>query len=365
MPYFANSVPVTLLTGFLGSGKTTLLSTLLKSPELSRTAVIINEFGEVGLDHSLMEHSDDKIVELQSGCICCTIQNDLRKTLKNLIRRRYRGGGLERVVIETTGLADPVPIIHTLMTAPDLVAAYQLETVITLVDAVNGSSTLDLHTEAVKQAAMAEKLVISKTDLMDGEAVGELVRRLQALNPAASIFCGQPTETGAPSFLTGGGYDPFNRSEDARNWLQAELYTANEYAHHHDHNLNRHGDNIHAFALTHDQPIRRFAFEMFLDMLTMSLGPKLLRTKGIVNVLGEDSPAVIHGVQQIFHPVRWLDRWPDSDHRTRIVFITVGTPKEEVEHFFRILIDAAERVLGEMKDEPKRRRGFRRKSVTA
>jgi len=353
LPYFPDAVPVALLTGFLGSGKTTLLSTLLRDPAFAKTAVIINEFGEVGLDHSLIECSNDNIVELQNGCICCTIQNDLHETLRRLIGRRNGGAGFDRVVIESTGLADPVPIIHTLMTAPDLVPLYQLDTVITLVDAVNGAATLDAHPEAVKQAAMAQTLVVTKTDLIDKGTVRGLVTRLRELNPAATIELGQPQENDASSLLmAGGGHDPYKQSEDARTWLQAECYASEKHDHHHDYNVNRHGDDINAFVLTYDRPNRRFAFEMFLEMLAANLGPQLLRTKGILNIRNEGRPAVIHGVQQIFHPVRWLERWPDQDRSSRLVFITKGASRDEVDGFFQTLIGAVEDVVEDLKVDP-------------
>jgi G3E family GTPase len=349
MSHLPNTVPVSLITGFLGSGKTTLLSALLKMPEMTNTAVIINEFGDVGLDHSLVEHSDENIVELQSGCICCTIQDDLHQTLQSLIARRYVGSGFDRVVIETTGLADPVPIIHTLMTSPELQSLYHLDSVVTVVDAVNGSHTLDTHRESCKQAAMAERILLSKTDLVSKDVREELIDRLHHINPAAKILTGRPPELSVSDLFGEEGYDPFKKTEDVRSWLQAEAYQRQEHEghHHHHHNVNRHNNKIESFAITHEQPIHGLAFEMFIEIMAAKVGPQLLRMKGIVNVKGEDRPAVVHGVQHIFHPVQWLDQWPDEDHRTRLVIITQSIKKEVIEGFFNTLIAAMDEACSD------------------
>ena len=339
-------IPITVITGFLGSGKTTLLSALLKKKEMAHTAVIINEFGEVGLDHALIESSDENIVELQSGCICCTIRGDLHKTLISLKDKMANGtiSVFDRVVIETTGLADPVPIIHTLMTSFDLQGIYTLDGVITLVDAVNGENTLDTQQEAVKQAALAEIIILSKTDLVDSKKQESLIRRLQGINQAVNIITSDNGNVSVSEIFGFGTYDPEHKSRDVKEWLAAEKYQEeHNHKHHHHHNdVNRHGENIQAFAMTADRPVNMTVFSLFLELLTAQVGPDLLRVKGIINIAGEKRPAVIHGVQHIFHPVHWLDAWPDKDVRTRLVFITRNMQKQQVEVFFQSLMGVTE-----------------------
>ena len=332
-------IPITVITGFLGSGKTTLLSSLLKKQEMTNTAVIINEFGEVGLDHALIEHSDESIIELQNGCICCTIRGDLKKTLLDLLRKKSEGeiNAFNRVVIETTGLADPVPIIHTLISSFDLQKSYLLDGVITLVDAVNGENTLNLQEEAVKQVAMAERIIITKTDLVDRNTKVSLIKRLSLMNPSIKIISSNFGEVSIPELLGFGAYDPYSKSKDVTAWLAAEEFE-NDHHHHHQIDVNRHDDRIQAFAITTDEPVNPMAFAFFRDLLTANMGSDLLRLKGIINIVGKDFPAVIHGVQHIFHPVQWLDSWPDKDRRTRLVFITRNIKKDEIEKFFNALL---------------------------
>lgn len=300
-------IPITVITGFLGSGKTTLLSSLLKKQEMTNTAVIINEFGEVGLDHALIEHSDENIIELQNGCICCTIRGDLKKTLVGLLRKKFEGeiDAFNRVVIETTGLADPVPIIHTLISSFDLQKSYILDGVITLVDAVNGENTLDLQEEAVKQVAMAERIIITKTDLVDRNTKVSLVKRLTLINPSTKIISSNFGEVSIPELLGFSAYDPDSKSKDVSAWLAAEKFEKDH--HHHQIDVNRHDDRIQAFSITTDEPVNAMAFAFFRDLLTANMGSDLLRLKGIINIAGKDFPAVTHGVQHIFHPVQWLD----------------------------------------------------------
>ena len=332
-------IPITVITGFLGSGKTTLLSSLLKKQEMTNTAVIINEFGEVGLDHALIEHSDESIIELQNGCICCTIRGDLKKTLVDLLRKKSEGeiNAFNRVVIETTGLADPVPIIHTLISSFDLQKSYLLDGVITLVDAVNGENTLNLQEEAVKQVAMAERIIITKTDLVDRNTKVSLIKRLSLMNPSIKIISSNFGEVSIPELLGFGAYDPYSKSKDVTAWLAAEEFE-NDHHHQHQIDVNRHDDRIQAFAITTDEPVNPMAFAFFRDLLTANMGSDLLRLKGIINIVGKDFPAVIHGVQHIFHPVQWLDSWPDKDRRTRLVFITRNIKKDEIEKFFNALL---------------------------
>ena len=331
-------IPVTVITGFLGSGKTTLLSSILKKKELQKTAVIINEFGEIGLDHALIEHTDENIVELQSGCICCTIQGDLNKTLIDLFEKMMNGkvSSFNRILIETTGLANPVPIIHTLMSSIELIRIYSLDGVITVVDSINGEKTLDLHEESLKQLALAEKIILSKTDIVDKDEIKSLVYRIKEINPVSQIIFSKFGNIPLEEIFGLGAYDPYKKSADVKNWLAAEKYKDKKHHHHHD--VNRHNENIRAFSMMSENPVNMIAFSFFRDMITAALGANLLRMKGIVNIAGEERPAVIHGVQHIFHPVQWLETWPDNDRRTKLVFITQNIKKEQIEDFFRPLM---------------------------
>jgi len=333
-----NQIPVTVITGFLGSGKTTLLSSILKKKEMQKTAVIINEFGEIGLDHALIEHTDENIVELQSGCICCTIQGDLNKTLIDLFDKMMNGkvSSFNRILIETTGLANPVPIIHTLMSSIELIRIYSLDGVITVVDSINGEKTLDLHEESLKQLALAEKIILSKTDIVDKDDIKSLVYRIKDINPVSQIIFSKFGNIPLEEIFGLGAYDPYKKSADVKNWLAAEKYKDKKHHHHHD--VNRHNENIRAFSMMSENPVNMIAFSFFRDMITAALGANLLRMKGIVNIAGEERPAVIHGVQHIFHPVQWLETWPDNDRRTKLVFITQNIKKEQIEDFFRPLM---------------------------
>lgn len=329
-------IPVTLLTGFLGSGKTTVLNHVLKEPGMAATAVIVNEFGEIGVDHLLVERSSEDVVLLNSGCLCCTVRGDIVDTLTNLFVDRVKGKVpyFTRVAIETTGLADPAPILHTLMTDPIVAARYMLDGVVTTVDAVNGSSTLDRQPEAVKQAAVADRLLLTKTDLTDLESRQAVEARLKSLNPSAPIV---PVANGAidPVRLFNiGFYDPATKSVDVRRWLREEAFEAGHAdEHEHEHaDVNRHDDRIRAFCITRERPISWAALSAWLDGLATMRGDDLLRLKAIV-ALSErpDQPVVLHGVQHLFHPPVLLPQWPSEDRRTRMVFITRDLPREAIE----------------------------------
>jgi G3E family GTPase len=345
-------IPVSLLTGFLGSGKTTLLNRLLHDPAMAETLVLINEFGEIGLDHHLVQSVDAEMIVMASGCLCCTVQSDLSDTLRRMAIDRVRGKvpHFRRVVIETTGLADPAPILHTLMQDPMIAAHYRLDGVITTVDAVHGIGQLERQPEAAKQAAVADRLVLTKRDLASGDSMEELGQRLAALNPAAPIL---DTDVPVARLFDAGLYDPGTKSLEVRRWLQAESYDhdhhhGHDHGHGHDHDppgqspadVNRHDARIRATCITIDEPLPWEAFVSWVESIADQRGEDLLRLKALLNVAGRDKPIVVHGVQHLFHPPVELESWPDQDHRSRIVVIARDLPPAMLEDALRKVIAA-------------------------
>jgi G3E family GTPase len=351
-------IPLNVFTGFLGAGKTTLLNRLLKDPAMSDTAVLVNEVGDIGIDHNLYEIVEEGVILLSSGCLCCAVRGDLVNSLENLLRARdnNRCKPFNRVVIETTGIADPASVIHIIMTQPYLTLRYRLDGVITLVDAVNGMKTLDNHEEAVKQAAMADRLVITKTDLPEGAAqLPALRERLKKLNPAAIVVEGN---AGVDQLLHAGLYNPEKKIPDVARWLREEaVIAAEEDAHHHDHHhghshdhhhghhhhrhdqASRHDASIKAFSIATDKPVPLNTLEMFLDLMRSAHGDKLLRMKGIVQLDDDpERPVVFHVVQHLMHPPARLDAWPDADRRSRMVCITKDLPPEMVRKMFNAFL---------------------------
>ena len=311
-----SALPVSVITGFLGSGKTTLLSHLLRDPAFERTAVIINEFGAVGLDHLLVESSDEQILMLEGGCVCCTVRGDLVRTAGDLLARRAAGTvtPFERIVIETTGLADPAPILHALMTDRDIAERLRLESVIATVDAAAGAATLDAHPQSVKQAALADCIVVTKSDLADPAANG-LAERLQALNP------------GAPKLSAVHGAVDATRLFGKRTH---QAFVDEAPAHHHG--------GLNTFCLRREKPLHAVTLGLFLQVVAEHCGARLLRLKGLVDVVESPGrPAVIHGVQHVFHPPAWLDAWPDEDRSTRIVVISQGVEARWLQGLLNVL----------------------------
>jgi G3E family GTPase len=335
--------PVTVLTGFLGSGKTTLLNRVLADPGMADTAVIINEFGEISIDHLLVESAIENTMVLQSGCICCTVRGDLVDTLSDLMTKLRLATipDFSRVMIETTGLADPAPILQTLATDPLIAPLFRLNAVITTVDAVHGAGQLDSFPEAVKQVALADTVAVTKDDLASPDDVADLKARLKAINPALTILDVRHGAIAPDILLHRGSPDPRAASELHR-WLNAEAFEADHAAHgahahdrHHHNDPNRHSDRIRAFAVTLDEPIRWHDLETWLNSVLSLRGSDILRLKGILNVIGQPGPVVLHGVQHLLHPPAKLERWPDEDRRSRIVFITRDIPEAALANSLR------------------------------
>jgi G3E family GTPase len=319
--------PVTLITGCLGSGKTTLLQRLLRDPALSDTAVLINEFGEVGLDHYLLERIDERMVMLQSGCVCCTIRGELSAAIKDLHSRRERGllPPFRRLVIESTGLADPFPILSTVRSDPVLRHHFCLGNVITTVDAVNGAQQLAAQPESIKQVAVADRLVLTKTDLATAEEIAQLTLRLRHINSDAPLWRAAEDDLNADALLSG---------QDHEAWQPAEADDAMPDGHH------RHADDIRTLALSIDERIDWARFGLWLTMLLNRHGEALLRVKGILNVADAVTPVAVHAVQHLVHTPRHLTAWPDQDRRSRLILIARGLDPAVIERSFRAFVIA-------------------------
>lgn len=337
-----DAIRVSLITGFLGSGKTTLLNHLLSSPGMERTAVLINEFGEVGIDHLIVRELDEGAVLLKSGCICCTVQGELVDGLKELYMKRMAGTlpAFTRVAIETTGLADPLPIIACLMRDPLFKHAYRLEGLVTTVDSLHAEGQLGRHVEAVRQVAIADRLVITKTDLAGTVAVERLGRMLAELNPAARILTAVQGAVEPARLFDSNPLDPGSRLHDVKQWL-GDADAAREHAHEpdeHGHgvvNVNRHDEHIVSSCVTLDVPVDLEAFRRWYEDFAERRADRLLRVKGLLNVRGETAPFVVHCVQATQHVPSRLHAWPDEDRRSRIVFITRDLPRSEIEASLR------------------------------
>src|SRR6516225_4481045 len=332
MAEYSELTPVNIITGFLGSGKTTLLQRLLKSPQLSDALVLVNEFGEVGLDHHLLQNVAESTLLLENGCLCCAVRGDLQKALRELLSRRTRSEvpHFRRVVIETSGLADPAPIAYTLLSEAVLRHHFRLSGIVTTVDAVNGTSQLERFPESVKQASMADRLVMTKADLADEESVPALRQRLRRLNVSAQILDSREVGCDFSQLLTDDIYDTAGKSREASRWVAEEI---DEHATH------SHTADVQSFAVIFDKPLDWTAFGVWASMLLHRHGADILRLKGLLNVAGVPTPVLINGVQHIVHPPSHLDEWPDSDRRSRLVFIVRGLARARIERSLAVFND--------------------------
>ena len=334
------SIPVVVVTGFLGSGKTTLLNKLLRHPEMGSSAILVNEYGEIGLDHLLVQEISETIVLLNSGCLCCVVRGDLVDALRDLFIRRLKGEvpPFQRVIVETTGLADPVPIIHTLMTDEQLFQRFRLDGVVATVDATLGETQLRTHGEFVKQVALADRLVLTKLDLADPAEIESLRGSLRELNRDANIVTGGDAADAPDLLFAASRFDPRTKSLDVREWLREEArndsgHDGNGHASHMP--KHRHADDIGTFSLAWDAPLDWECFVRTVLAALAAHGPDILRLKGIINAAGHAEPIVVHGVQHVFYPPTPLPRWPDTDRRSRVVLIVRQAACPHVEALFR------------------------------
>ena len=323
--------PVNILTGFLGSGKTTLLQRLLTSPQLAEVAVLVNELGEIGLDHHLLQNVAESTLLLENGCVCCAIRGDLQQALRDLLSKRMRGdiAHFRRLVIETSGLADPVPIAYTLLREPVIRHHYRLSTILTTVDALNGRGQLETFAEASKQAAVADRLILTKTDLADADSVHALAAHLRRLNPSALLLESAQVDVDSDRLLIDDIYDADSRPREIARWLAADDPGSGDQAvqalaHNHTH-------DIQSFGLTFEQPLDWSAFGIWSTMLLHRHGGDVLRIKALLNVAGVSAPVLINGVQHLVHPPSHLDAWPGADRRSRLVFVVRGLSRPQIE----------------------------------
>jgi G3E family GTPase len=340
-------VPVTLLTGFLGAGKTTLLNTVLNDATAGRIAVIVNEFGETGLDHDLIEEvGEEEIVLMQSGCLCCSVRGDLAGTIESLLARRDAGAlSFDRVVIETTGLADPGPILQTLLVDPVLAYTTRMDGVVTVADAANGPATLDAQFEAVSKAAMADLIVLSKTDLVPPEQVEKIEARLKGINPGVRIVRAVRGEGVAGQIWGLSGLRPGAAAADVLAWTRVPDPVPDPLANlsglRHDrpagHVVSPHDARIGTASILLDEPIPDDVFDIWLDRLIALRGLDILRVKGIVFLEGIETPFVFHGVQHIFDPPVPLRDWSGGDRRSRIVVIARDISRPELQRSLDML----------------------------
>ncbi len=337
----ATPIPVTVLTGFLGSGKTTLLQRLLVRPEARSTAVLINEIGEIGLDHLLVSPVGGPASVLKHGCACCTLRSDLEQGLVDLLEHERRA--FDRIVIETTGLADPVPIADLVVNHPRLRERLRYASTVTTIDAVHGGSQLDRHAESVRQAAMADRLVVTKGDVAGKVEVARLVKRLKSLNGLALVLNAQAADFDLASLLAGGRADPATRLDEVKSWLGARNDPASGHHDHGEHEAHAHDGphdpHVRTFAVCAEAPIEWPALAMWLNSLVRRYGSKILRIKGLLNIAGAPGPVVLHGIEHVIHPPAALEAWPDDDRSSRIVFVVQGIDPRPIQELLKGLLE--------------------------
>lgn len=344
----SGKIPVTLVTGFLGSGKTTLISRLVRHPSMLRVAVVINEIGEIGIDHDLVTMSSENITLLANGCICCSVRTDLQETLRDLFARRRTGQipDFDRVIVETTGLADPAPVVQTLVSDTLLAGHYRLDGLVTLVDAVNGKVQLENHAEPAKQIALADRVLITKSDLSSQIEIDAIKQRVRLINETAVLSLVLHGEID-PAALTGLGLATARAGQDTLRFLGESLESGAPVTERYlGAKPSRHDASIKTLSLRFSQPFSWASLSAALELLASLRGPDLLRIKGIVNVEGR--PVVVQGVQHIFHPPVELDRWPSADNETRLVFITRNIEAAHIKN----LINAVRQMAPSHPDAP-------------
>ena len=332
MTAYDTLIPINVITGFLGSGKTTLLARLLKAPSLEDTAVLINEFGEVGLDHHLIEHAQESTLLLDNGCLCCAIRGDLKGALRDLFSQRERGEipQFRRVVIETSGLADPTPIAYTILAEPVLQHHFRLGNIVTVVDAINGATQLKRHPESVKQAAIADRLVLTKSDAVEEGALPALETALRRINAAALLLDLDREPLEPDALLMQDLYLSEGKEREIDGWLSGFAQASSTEASH------DHSDGVSSFCLWFDGALDWTAFGIWMTMLLNHHGDRVLRIKGMLNVAGVADPVLVNGVQHVVHPPTHMNGWPDADRRSRLVFIVQNMAQNDIETSLRV-----------------------------